>query len=137
MWGTSKHKLCYHAQVLGDFVAISFAQNYNSLLFMEDRRHILHNVYVWIILGIPRGFKSSKAKSVHVHLYSIQRKTWVPHMNYKQTKKQYVHVEKSHSLRVCSSIQARLKPQVLFKIKYIFLVEMHSKMFSDPLRGDR
>ena len=25
-------------------------------------------------------------KTRHVHLYSIQRKTWVPHMNNKQTK---------------------------------------------------
>ena len=38
-------------------------------------------------VAVTSGIKASQ-----VLLYSIHRKTWMPHMNYKLTKKRYVYV---------------------------------------------
>ena len=38
-------------------------------------------------VAVTSGIKASQ-----VLLYSIHRKTWMPHMNYKLTKQEYVHV---------------------------------------------
>ena len=59
--------------------------------------------------------------SSRVLLYSIQKETWAPHMNYNQ-KETICSVPKIQGLKVCSSAQARLKPRVLlFKWSIYYL----------------
>ena len=52
-----------------------------------------------------------------VLLYSIQRKTWVPHSNNKHN----LHVYKIHSLRVRNNIQAGVNTTSIISTEYTVL----------------